>query len=200
MNIAIGGSIAPKGSAVVGQIGINSINNDTTASLINSTVTAGEKISVNANDKAKIQSYIGSGSGTGKGFVGIGASIGVQDIDANTTAKIENASIAGTSETAYGNLEVTAQEESAITSIVGTASGGLANMSAAFSVSANDVDTVTNAYIDSDENIKAAAISVAAKNLANSTIGVGSVAVGKNSVGVATAIALSDNAVTAYLT
>lgn len=199
LNIAIGGSIAPKGSAVVGQIGINSINNDTTASLLNSTVTAGEKISVNANDKAKIQSYIGSGSGTGKGFVGIGASIGVQDIDANTTAKIENASIAGTSETAYGNLEVTAQEESAITSIVGTASGGLANMSAAFSVSANDVDTVTNAYIDSDENIKAAAISVAAKNLANSTIGVGSVAVGKNSVGIATAIALSDNAVTAYL-
>ena len=199
LNIAIGGSIAPKGSAVVGQIGINSINNDTTASLLNSTVTAGEKISVNANDKAKIQSYIGSGSGTGKGFVGIGASIGVQDIDANTTAKIENASIAGTSETAYGNLEVTAQEESAITSIVGTASGGLANMSAAFSVSANDVDTVTNAYIDSDENIKAAAISVVAKNLANSTIGVGSVAVGKNSVGIATAIALSDNAVTAYL-
>ena len=199
LNIAIGGAVAPKGNTVVGQVGINRIDNVTTASMLDSNIIAGEKIAVNATDKAKIQSYIGSGSGTGKAFVGIGASVGVQDIDATTTAKIENSSIAGTSESIYGDLEVSAQEESEIVSIVGTASGGLANMSGAFSVSANDVDTSTNAYIDSDENIKANAIKVAAKNLANSTMGVGSVSVGKISVGMATSIALSDNVVNAYL-
>ncbi|MBQ7317983.1 MAG: hypothetical protein IJW91_03545, partial [Phascolarctobacterium sp.] len=55
------------------------------------------------------------------------------------------------------------------------------------------------AYIDNDENIKAAAIQVAAQNLANTTIGVGQLSVGKNTVGAASAIALSTNAVEAYI-
>ena len=206
INTSISGSVAPKGNAVVGQISVNRIDNTTKAYAEDSIIHAAEKTAVSAEDEAEIQSYTGAASLTG-GAVGIGAAIGVQDIDTATTAYIADTEITGitssangTTTTKNGNLDVTAVENSDITSIVATAGVGInTSMVATFSVSANDVDTTTNAYIDNDENIKAAAIQVAAQNLANTTIGVGQLSVGKNTVGAASAIALSTNAVEAYI-
>ena len=206
INTSISGSVAPKGNAVVGQISVNRIDNTTKAYAEDSIIHAAEKTAVSAEDEAEIQSYTGVASLTG-GAVGIGAAIGVQDIDTATTAYVADTEITGitssangTTTTKNGNLDVTAVENSDITSIVATAGVGInTSMVATFSVSANDVDTKTNAYIDNDENIKAAAIKVAAQNMANTTIGVGQLSVGKNTVGAASAIALSTNAVEAYI-
>lgn len=200
INVSLSGNVAPKGNGVVGQISVNSIANTTNAYLHNSNVSANEKTTVRANDEADIQSYTGAMSVTG-GAVGFGAAIGVQDIGTNTTAYITDTQLVGSAvDTKGGNVDVLADENSNITSIVATAGIGINTaMAATFSVSANDVDTVTKAYIDNDENIKAAAINVAARNLANSTIGVGNIGVSKNAVGITSAIGLSNNLVEAYI-
>ncbi len=212
INVSLSGSIAPKGNGIVGQVGVNRIANDTHAYIEDSVIRANEKTTVKADDRAEIQSYTGAISVTG-GAVGIGAAIGVQDIDTNTSAyiggKYDAASqkvVGGTELTGVGdntkggNVDVLADENSKIVSIVATAGVGLNTaMVVEASVSANDVDTSTKAYIDNDKNIKAAAINVAARNLANSTIGVGQIGVGKNAIGVASAILLSNNDVEAYI-
>ena len=200
LNISISGTIAPKGNGIVGQVGVNRIDNDTHAYVEDSVICANEKTTVKADDGAEIQSYTGAVSVTGGAF-GVGASIGVQDIDTDTSAYISGMRFTNTDGAAKGgDVDVLADENSKIVSIVATAGVGLNTaMVVEASVSANDVDTSTKAYIDNDENIKADAIKVAARNMANSTVGVGQIGVGKTAIGVASAIALSSNNVEAYI-
>ncbi|MBO5168299.1 MAG: leukotoxin LktA family filamentous adhesin [Phascolarctobacterium sp.] len=200
-NMAASGSVAPKGNGVVGQISINDIDSITNAHLKNANINAVEKITVKAKDDAKIQSLTGAVTITGS-LVGLGAAIGVQDISTQTIASIENSVISGTQGTnsKAGNIEVSAEEKSDITSIVVAGSiGANTKMAAAASDSTSVVSTITEAYIDNDENIKAAAIQVAAKNLANATVGVGQISVAQNSFGASTAQMLSTNYVEAYI-
>ncbi len=200
LNISISGAIAPKGNGIVGQVGVNRIDNDTHAYVEDSVIRANEKTTVKADDRAEIQSYTGAVSVTGGAF-GVGASIGVQDIDTDTSAYISGMRFTNTDGAAKGgDVDVLADENSKIVSIVATAGVGLNTaMVVEASVSANDVDTSTKAYIDNDENIKADAIKVVARNMANSTVGVGQIGVGKTAIGVASAIALSSNNVEAYI-
>ena len=205
-NLAGSGSIAPKGNAIVGQISVNDINNTNNVYLQDSIVRAAEKVSVKADDNSKIESYTGAMSLTGGSFA-VGAAIGIQDINNETTAVISNTEITGLTSSSEnssynkgGSVEVIAQEQSEVTSIVAAGSIGLnTSMAAEAAVSVNDVNTITKAYIDSEENIKASAIKIAARNLANATVGVGQIGVGKNAFGAASATMLSKNYVEAYL-
>ncbi len=206
LNISVSGGVGPRGVEVVGQTSINSINNVTGAALENSSVRAAEKVSVKARDVAKLQSYTGSAAITGSSLAGMGAAIGIQDIGAVTTAKVVETDVDGFAQdassdgvTSYGDLEVIAYEGSNISSVVTTASVGNSSMAASASDSTSVVNTNTQAHIDSDENIKAAAIQVAAKNLANATVGVGQISVAKNAFGAATAQMISTNVVEAYI-
>ena len=198
LNIAASGSGATKGFSGAGQISLNWVDDKTDAHVKDSTVKAQEATTIEAKDKGKIDSYTGAVS-VSTGSSAVGAAIGVNLIEGDTKAYLENSEVAGTAEEEKaGKLAVTADEASQITSII--ASGALADKAAtAFSASGNWIHTTTDAHVDSGKAMKTGALTIDARNHSNATIGVGTGAISNTAVGASVAVMVNDSDVKASL-
>lgn len=198
LNIAASGSGATKGFSGAGQISLNWVDDKTDAHVKDSTVKAKEAGVIEAKDKGQIDSYTGAVS-VSTGSSAVGAAIGVDLIEGDTKAYLENSEVAGTAEgEKAGRLAVTADEASQITSII--ASGALADKAAtAFSASGNWIHTTTDAHVDSGKAMKTGALTIDAGNHSNATLGVGTGAISNTAVGASVAVMVNDSAVKASL-
>lgn len=198
LNIAASGSGATKSFSGAGQISLNWVDDKTDAHVKDSTIKADEAISIEAKDKGKIDSYTGAVS-VSTGSSAVGAAIGVDLIEGDTKAYLENSEVAGTAEgEKAGRLAVTADEASQITSII--ASGALADKAAtAFSASGNWIHTTTDAHVDSGKAMKTGALTIDAGNHSNATLGVGTGAISNTAVGASVAVMVNDSDVKASL-
>ena len=198
LNIAASGSGATKGFSGAGQISLNWVDDKTDAHVKDSTVKAQEATTIEAKDKGKIDSYTGAVS-VSTGSFAVGAAIGVNLIEGDTKAYLENSEVAGTAKgEKAGKLAVTADEASQITSII--ASGALADKAAiAFSASGNWIHTTTDAHVDSDKAMKTGALTIDAGNHSNATLGVGTGAISNTAVGASVAVMVNDSDVKASL-
>ena len=198
LNIAASGSGATKGFSGAGQISLNWVDDKTDAHVKDSTVKAQEATTIEAKDKGKIDSYTGAVS-VSTGSSAVGAAIGVNLIEGDTKAYLENSEVAGTAKgEKAGKLAVTADEASQITSII--ASGALADKAAiAFSASGNWIHTTTDAHVDSDKAMKTGALTIDAGNHSNATLGVGTGAISNTAVGASVAVMVNDSDVKASL-
>lgn len=198
LNIAASGSGATKGFSGAGQISLNWVDDKTDAHVKDSTVKAKEATTIEAKDKGKIDSYTGAVS-VSTGSSAVGAAIGVNLIEGDTKAYLENSEVAGTTEgEKAGRLAVTADEASQITSII--ASGALADKAAtSFSASGNWIHTTTDAHVDSGKAMKTGALTIDAGNHSNATLGVGTGAISNTAVGASVAVMVNDSDVKASL-
>ena len=198
LNIAASGSGATKGFSGAGQISLNWVDDQTDAHVKDSTVKAKEATTIEAKDKGKIDSYTGAVS-VSTGSSAVGAAIGVNLIEGDTKAYLENSEVAGTAEgEKAGRLAVTADEASQITSII--MSGALADKAAtSFSASGNWIHTTTDAHVDSGKAMKTGALTIDAGNHSNATIGVGTGAISNTAVGASVAVMVNDSDVKASL-
>ena len=198
LNIAASGSGATKGFSGAGQISLNWVDDKTDAHVKDSTVKAQEATTIEAKDKGKIDSYTGAVS-VSTGSSAVGAAIGVNLIEGDTKAYLENSEVAGTAEEEKaGKLAVTADEASQITSII--ASGALADKAAtSFSASGNWIHTTTDAHVDSGKVMKTGALTIDAGNHSNATLGVGTGAISNTAVGASVAVMVNDSDVKASL-
>ncbi len=198
LNIAASGSGATKGFSGAGQISLNWVDDKTDAHVKDSTVKVEEATTIEAKDKGKIDSYTGAVS-VSTGSSAVGAAIGVNLIEGDTKAYLENSEVAGTAKgEKAGRLAVTADEASQITSII--ASGALADKAAtSFSASGNWIHTTTDAHVDSDKAMKTGALTIDAGNHSNATLGVGTGAISNTAVGASVAVMVNDSAVKASL-
>lgn len=198
LNIAASGSGATKGFSGAGQISLNWVDDKTDAHVKDSTVKAQEATTIEAKDKGQIDSYTGAVS-VSTGSSAVGAAIGVNLIEGDTKAYLENSEVAGTAEgEKAGRLAVTADEASQITSII--ASGALADKAAtAFSASGNWIHTTTDAHVDSGKAMKTGALTIDAGNHSNATLGVGTGAISNTAVGASVAVMVNDSDVKASL-
>lgn len=198
LNIAASGSGATKGFSGAGQISLNWVDDKTDAHVKDSTVKAKEATTIEAKDKGKIDSYTGAVS-VSTGSSAVGAAIGVNLIEGDTKAYLENSEVAGiAADEKAGKLAVTADEASQITSII--ASGALADKAAtAFSASGNWIHTTTDAHVDSGKAMKTGALTIDAGNHSNATLGVGGGAISNTAVGASVAVMVNDSDVKASL-
>ena len=198
LNIAASGSGATKGFSGAGQISLNWVDDQTDAHVKDSTVKAKEATTIEAKDKGKIDSYTGAVS-VSTGSSAVGAAIGVNLIEGDTKAYLENSEVAGTAaDEKAGKLAVTADEASQITSII--MSGALADKAAtSFSASGNWIHTTTDAHVDSGKDMKTGALTIDAGNHSNATIGVGTGAISNTAVGASVAVMVNDSDVKASL-
>ena len=198
LNIAASGSGATKGFSGAGQISLNWVDDKTDAHVKDSTVKAKEATTIEAKDKGKIDSYTGAVSVSTHSSA-VGAAIGVNLIEGDTKAYLENSEVAGTAEgEKAGKLAVTADEASQITSII--ASGALADKAAtSFSASGNWIHTTTDAHVDSGKAMKTGALTIDAGNHSNATLGVGTGAISNTAVGASVAVMVNDSDVKASL-
>ena len=199
LNIAASGSGATKGFSGAGQISLNWVDDKTDAHVKDSTVKAKEATTIEAKDKGRIDSYTGAVS-VSTGSSAVGAAIGVNLIEGDTKAYLENSEVAGTAEgEKAGKLAVTSDEASQITSII--ASGALADKAAtSFSASGNWIHTTTDAHVDSGKAMKTGALTIDAGNHSNATLGVGTGAISNTAVGASVAVMVNNSAVKASLT
>ena len=197
LNIAASGSNA-KGFSGAGQISLNWVDDKTDAHVKDSTVKAKEATTIEAKDKGRIDSYTGAVS-VSTGSSAVGAAIGVNLIEGDTKAYLENSEVAGTADgEKAGKLAVAADEASQITSII--ASGALADKAAAaFSASGNWIQTTTDAHVDSSKAMKTGALTIDAGNHSNATLGVGTGAISNTAVGASVAVMVNDSDVKASL-
>lgn len=198
LNIAASGSGATKGFSGAGQISLNWVDDKTDAHVKDSTVKAKEATTIEAKDKGQIDSYTGAVS-VSTGSSAVGAAIGVNLIEGDTKAYLENSEVAGTAEgEKAGRLAVTADEASQITSII--MSGALADKAAtSFSASGNWIHTTTDAHVDSSKAMKTGALTIDAGNHSNATLGVGTGAISNTAVGASVAVMVNDSDVKASL-
>lgn len=198
LNIAASGSGATKGFSGAGQISLNWVDDKTDAHVKDSTVKAKEATTIEAKDKGKIDSYTGAVA-VSTGSSAVGAAIGVNLIEGDTKAYLENSEVAGTAKgEKAGKLAVTADEASQITSII--MSGALADKAAtSFSASGNWIHTTTDAHVDSGKAMKTGALTIDAGNHSNATIGVGTGAISNTAVGASVAVMVNDSDVKASL-
>lgn len=198
LNIAASGSGATKGFSGAGQISLNWVDDKTDAHVKDSTIKADEAISIEAKDKGQIDSYTGAVS-VSTGSSAVGAAIGVNLIEGDTKAYLENSEVAGTAEgEKAGKFAVTADEASQITSII--ASGSLADKAAtSFSASGNWIHTTTDAHVTNDKAMKTGALTIDAGNHSNATLGVGTVEISNTAVGASVAVMVNDSDVKASL-
>ena len=198
LNIAASGSGATKGFSGAGQISLNWVDDKTDAHVKDSTVKAKEATTIEAKDKGQIDSYTGAVS-VSTGSSAVGAAIGVNLIEGDTKAYLENSEVAGTAEgEKAGKLAVTSDEASQITSII--ASGALADKAAtSFSASGNWIHTTTDAHVDSGKAMKTGALTIDAGNHSNATLGVGTGAISNTAVGASVAVMVNDSDVKASL-
>lgn len=198
LNIAASGSGSTKGFSGAGQISLNWVDDKTDAHVKDSTVKAKEATTIEAKDKGKIDSYTGAVS-VSTGSSAVGAAIGVNLIEGDTKAYLENSEVAGiAADEKAGKLAVTADEASQITSII--MSGALADKAAtSFSASGNWIHTTTDAHVDSGKDMKTGALTIDAGNHSNATIGVGTGAISNTAVGASVAVMVNDSDVKASL-
>ena len=199
LNIAASGSGATKGFSGAGQISLNWVDDKTDAHVKDSTVKAKEATTIEAKDKGKIDSYTGAVS-VSTGSSAVGAAIGVNLIEVDTKAYLENSEVAGTAEgEKAGKLAVTSDEASQITSII--ASGALADkVATSFSASGNWIHTKTDAHVASSKAMKTGALTIDAGNHSNATLGIGTGAISNSAVGASVAVMVNDSDVKASLT
>ncbi len=135
-------SIGFSAVAVGGAISVNTVTNNTTAYVNNSTLAPGAgAFNTNANSTGSIKSLAAAGSGSGG--ASIAGSIAINTIVNKTEAQMEGTTV--TSATT-GNIGVSATDSSSITSLAGAvAVGAAASVGAA--ISANTIANTINAKV-----------------------------------------------------
>jgi len=152
ISVALSSAGASKGYGVAGQVSLNMINNDTTASIEDSVLVQTKDVSddkdkvvsIVADDNANIVSVAGAVGYGSK--AGIGASIGVNLMGNNTVAGLKNTSIAADN----SSLDVKATEDSDIISVTAAVGVSTGKMAGAFAATGNAVNNDTIAYLDNE--------------------------------------------------
>lgn len=204
VSVAASGGVAPSGKAIAGQVSLNMIDNTTSAYADNSSITTANDMTVSAEDGADITA-VGGAVAYG-GSAGFGASIAVNLMDNTTEAYVNNSNVVGTNN--ESDISVTAEEDSAITSVTAAVGASRGSMAGAFSASGNALTNTTKAYIAGGKAESAAAdtkgsVAVIADDTAavTSIAGAGAVAAGGSGVGVgaSTSVLVTDNIVSAAI-
>lgn len=201
VNIAASGSGASKGNAGAGQISLNWVDDRNESLVEKSTIKAGEKVTVRSSNEGEIDSYTGavaaSMGGTGNA---VGASIAVNLIDGDTTSRMKDSSVQGMNETDRGGeLSVSAEEKSDITSIVASGAAGK-GFAGAFSASGNRVNASAKAEMMTNRAVDVGTLSIDAKNHGATTIGTGSLSLSsKNAAGAAIGVLVGKTSASATL-
>lgn len=117
---------------IAGQVTINAINRETSATLDDATIERASRVRVTANDESSIFSV--SGAATVGGKLGIGAAIAINTIESNVRSSVASSDVA-----ASGDVMVTANSGADIHAITVAAAAGKVGMQAAGSVSINDI-------------------------------------------------------------
>ncbi|MDR1941931.1 MAG: leukotoxin LktA family filamentous adhesin, partial [Endomicrobium sp.] len=197
LSIAASGSAAPvskNGISVAGSVAINEIDNSVSAFADFSTITAADdKAEFKAQDASEIIAVAG-GVSVAK-TVGIGASVGINNINNAVSAYLKNASVNAP------ELVVSALNDASLIAVSGTIGAALEKMAAAVSVAIAEIDNDTQAYIIENSNIEVSNtnVSVSAENRSEMTNIAGAVGVGKEGgVGIATAVSKIYNDTKAY--
>ncbi len=129
-------------AGLAGSVGLNYIDSDTKAFILNSDISAQDLISINAENKSKITAFASGGSGATKNdsILNLAGSVSINEISNNVYAYIEDSDLVST------NIELEALDGAEIFSIAGTAIfGGNAGIGAAFSK--NEINNNTYSYM-----------------------------------------------------
>jgi hypothetical protein len=195
--IALGGGAA-KTFALGGSIAVNTINNNSEASIEgNSQIKKATNVNITGQDSSTIESLAGSVgvSASGKATAAVAASIAVNYINNQTKAYINNSTVDAT-----GAVTLNADSTATIKSL--SASGAVTTGSAAVSgsFSINIIGGGTQAYINNNSNVKGTGINLSAKNNSSIESLAGNVAgAGKGAVGISLAVNDLDNSIATYI-
>jgi (2Fe-2S) ferredoxin len=156
---------------IAGSISINSIENMVDASIAGSHVNAGG-VKLTAVDNSSIFSFGGSVAfslaiGIGGGLA-VGLSVSVNDIENVVQATIDDSQIV----TGIAGVDMDASSNAEIVSIAisGAVAVGIVSVSAAGSVSVNEIDNVVDAHISGGSSVTSVGSPVALNATDNSTI------------------------------
>ncbi|MCL1972338.1 MAG: leukotoxin LktA family filamentous adhesin [Endomicrobia bacterium] len=167
VSVAVGlaGSFSSDGVAVAGSGSINLTDNETQGYIKNSKITSKGNLKINSYDDSNIFAIAGA-AGIALGAAGIGAAIGVNILNNNTSSYIEDSDISLTDDVTKNNISLDAVNSSDIRSIAGSVGVGLGQVGAAVTVNVNVIGNETQSYIKGKglEAIKAQDISLSAKD------------------------------------
>jgi len=190
------------GIGIAGSLAFNYIDNDTSAFIKDSSVTADplrtSDISLVAKDDSAIWSISGAGSYGGK--AGIGASVAVNMTDNTTEAYTEDSDLSAT-----GSVRVSADERSKVRTIAAALGVAKEGMAVAASASGNDLANTTRAYISGKKTNGITAngnVSLAATDDADILSIAGNISAdlkGGGGFGVSASVTVTNNLVEAYI-
>ncbi|MBD2214422.1 DUF4347 domain-containing protein [Nostoc linckia FACHB-104] len=194
-SLSASGAVTTGSGAVSGSFSINIIGGATKAYIANGANVTGTGISLSANNNSKIQSLAGNVAGAGTGAVGI--SLAVNDLDNGIYAYIDNSNVTATNNQI--SLSATSKGDIASASVGGAGAGTFA---VGGSVSINNIDTATKAYVANNSQLNAAQlISIKANDDSEISSIAGQVAVGGTAgIGASVSTNYISNAVNAYIT
>jgi filamentous hemagglutinin family protein len=180
--ISASGSMARKDSsyALAGSVSVNDIEGDTLSYVNRSVIDSTDKVEISATDQSTIWSIAGSASYGGK--AGIGASVAVNSIEDITEAFSMDSDILSEED-----IVISSDESSEIKTVAAAVGAAKSGMAIAGSVSVNDLDNTTRAYIKDkkDEGVTADNnISLSANDDADILSIAGNIAFAKGSGGV----------------
>ncbi|MCL2799924.1 MAG: hypothetical protein FWD54_06590 [Endomicrobia bacterium] len=203
VSVAVGlaGSFSSDGVAVAGSGSINLTDNETQAYIKNSDITSEGKLDINSSDKSKIFALAGA-VGVAQGSAGIGAAIGVNLLDNNTSSYIENSDISLTGNASKNNISLDSKNSSNILSIAGAVGVGLGQVGVAVTVNVNVIKNETQSYIKGSglESIKAQDILLSAKDSSDILAIAGAAGVGNNvGIGMGVGFNYLANSANAYI-
>ncbi len=140
------------GGAIAGSFSWNTIDSDTNALIDNAPITGTSDVNVKAENDVNLRA-IGGGAGlTNSGF-GVGAGVGINEVDSDTTARVIGASSVIH---AGGDVTVAATSETSISAVgfsIGAGTFGLAGTVGINSIEGSTLATVEDASIHASQNI-----------------------------------------------
>lgn len=181
LNIGIGGAGA-QNVGIAGNVAVNRIGNNTTAAITNGAlIDAAQNIKVSADSGETLQNYVGTGGFAIGGYVGLGLSSVVNEINGITKASVSASDLG-----ASGDIEVNAYSTHAITNAVvtaGAAGSSSVGVGAAATVAVNKLEGETDAAIEAsdvnkDKTSEIGNVTVFADDIGSITSALGNAAVG----------------------
>ena len=140
-SVGLSGSL---GAAASGSASLNTIDNEIKAYISGGTITTDQNVTILADDTATIKALAGNAA---FGGVGIGVSVATNDITNTIESYISGATV---NTTGLVDIQANSDQNLTVHTVAGAASAGL---SAVASVSLNDLDNTTKAYINNSSNV-----------------------------------------------
>ncbi|MCL2485162.1 MAG: leukotoxin LktA family filamentous adhesin [Endomicrobia bacterium] len=203
VSVAVGlsGSFSSDGVAVAGSGSVNLTNNSTLAYIENSKIISGGNLNINSSDDSDIFALAGAVA-VAAGAAGIGAAIGVNILNNDTSSYIKNSDILLTGNTSKNNISLNSQNSSDIISIAGAVGVGLGQVGVAVTVNVNVLNNKTQSYIIGSglEAIKAENIFLSAKDNSDILAIAGAAGVGNNvGIGIGVGFNYIGNSASSYI-